>query len=159
MKLCRSHFGQVPYLFISFFVFIAFRTCLSSPMEIKAAIIGFAGRLPSKHCLDLGLLPFSMVTTALCAFRTYLETTTKSNLSHMLLQGWKKMVRLPLRAPPKEEWDANAANKMEMHVHFSLCLTCVCVKPNCAASSARSGNARYCVCWKRWLRAWSWRLE
>lgn len=27
--------------------------------------------------------------------------------------------------------------------------TCVCVSPREAASSARSGKARYCVCWKR----------
>lgn len=31
--------------------------------------------------------------------------------------------------------------------------TCVCVSPREAASSARSGKARYCVCWKRWFSA------
>lgn len=37
--------------------------------------------------------------------------------------------------------------------------TWVWVSPSWAASSARSGSARYWVCWKRWLRACSCRLE
>lgn len=35
-------------------------------------------------------------------------------------------------------------------------LTCVCVRPSCAASSARSGSARYWAFWKRRCRAASW---
>lgn len=35
-------------------------------------------------------------------------------------------------------------------------LTWVWVSPSCAASSARSGSARYCAFWKRRCRAASW---
>lgn len=37
--------------------------------------------------------------------------------------------------------------------------TCVCVRPRNAASSARSGKARYCVFWKRLFSSRSWKLE
>ena len=38
-------------------------------------------------------------------------------------------------------------------------ITWVCVRPSEAASSARSGNARYCVRWKRLLRTCNCILE
>ena len=37
--------------------------------------------------------------------------------------------------------------------------TWVCVRPRNAASSARSGKARYCVFWKRLFSSRSWKLE
>lgn len=43
--------------------------------------------------------------------------------------------------------------------HLNNYCTWVCVSPSVAASSARSGSARYCVRWKRRLSCCSWRLE
>lgn len=43
--------------------------------------------------------------------------------------------------------------------HHTSRLTWVWVSPRDAASSARSGRARYCVLWKRLFSCWSWRLE
>ena len=42
---------------------------------------------------------------------------------------------------------------------MEVLFTCVCVSPRAAASSARSGSARYCVRWNLLFSCCSWRLE